>query len=85
MPSAEDQRDRIGAGADADRVRRSHCGRELRFERLDFRAEHEPAAVDDALDRALDVGRVCSFGHERQERHASIRHTRSCRSRGSRY
>ena len=51
MPIARSmQRDRIGAVAHADRVGCAACRGELRLERLDFGAEHEPSAGDDAID-----------------------------------
>ena len=53
---AQDQRDRVGAGADADRVRRARRGGEFLLERLDLGSEHEPAALDHAIDRGPDVG-----------------------------
>ena len=59
MPSARRMSAmRVGAVADADGVRRAGRGGELRLERLDLRAEHEPAAVDDALDGRADRGRL---------------------------
>ena len=63
---------RVGAGADADRVRRAGRRRELCLERLDLRAEHEPAARDDAIDRRANGVRVFA-GRQRQERDASGR------------
>jgi hypothetical protein len=47
---AQQQRDRVGAIAHADRMRGSRCRSKLGFERLDFRPEDEPSAGDDALD-----------------------------------
>ncbi len=49
---------RVGAGADADGLWRAARGGELALERLELRAEHEPAALDHALDRRLHDGRV---------------------------
>ena len=54
---AENQRDRVGAGADADRVRALARRSELAPRSLDLRAEHEPAAGDDAVDRGVDAAR----------------------------
>jgi hypothetical protein len=76
---AQDERNRVGAGADADAVPRAHRGRKLRFEGLDLRAENEPPARDDAVDRATNGRRVLPR-RQRQKRNAEsarCRHTRS--------
>ena len=53
------QRDRVGAVADADGVTARRWRRRTRAsKRLDFGAEHEPAARDDAIDRRADRGGV---------------------------
>ena len=72
---AQDQRDRVGAGADADGVRRAGRGGELLLERLDLGSEDEPAARDHAIDRAPHVGGVLA-GHERHERNPVRAHVR---------
>ena len=73
MSSARsDQRDGIGARADADGMRDAGSRGELRLERLDLGAEDEPAAGDDAVDRAVD-GRGIVAGHERVEANRVMR------------
>ena len=70
---AQRQRERVGAGADADRVGAPHAAANSCLERLELRAEHEPAALDDARDRGVDVGGVVA-GPQLQERdHAASR------------
>ena len=77
----QNQRDRVGAGADADGVRGAHRRGEFRFERFDLGPEHEPAARDDAFDRHAHGCRVVGFRRERKERNPRPRHRVSC-SRG---
>ena len=55
---AKNQRDRVGAVADADGVRRAGCGGELPLERLDLGPQHEPCAVDHARDGLADRVRL---------------------------
>ena len=74
---AQDQRDRVGAGADADGVRGAGRRGELALERFDFRAEDEPAAGHDPLDRGADVGGVLA----RRQRQRTERAGRSHRLR----
>jgi hypothetical protein len=51
----ERQRDRVGARGDADGVPRSAVRRELALEALDCLAADEPAALEHARDRLLDL------------------------------
>ena len=67
---SQDEGDRVGAGSDADGAGRAARRGELRFERFQLRAEHEPAAGDDALDGLAQFPRGIAFGHEREERNA---------------
>ncbi len=62
---AQDQRDRVGARADADGVRGAGRGGEFLLEGGDFRPEHEPAARDHAIDRASHLAGVLA----RDQRH----------------
>ena len=73
---AERERNRVGAAADANRERRSRGRRELPFERLDLRPEHEPSAREDAIDRGSYWSRIFE-GDCGRERHAQPGHTRS--------
>ena len=59
----------IGAGADADRMRRARERGKLRLEGLHFGSEHEPAAGDHAVDRRADI-RLILARHQREERDA---------------
>ena len=67
VEGAEDQRDRIGAGADADRVRHAAGGGEFAFERLHFGSEHEPAARDHPIDGGANRRRIFA-GRQRVKR-----------------
>ena len=81
---SQDERERVRAGADADRVCRAASASELRFERLDLRSKHEPAARDDAIDRRAD--RVGVFSRrEAEERNAPRGHIGSVRSSSPMY
>ena len=64
---AQRDRQRVGAGADADGVRRAAGCRELALERLELGTEHEPAALHDPGDRGSHERRVLAR-RERQER-----------------
>ena len=55
---AQSDRERIGAGADADGVRRAARVGELLLERLQLGSEHEPAARDHALDGRLVAAEI---------------------------
>jgi hypothetical protein len=52
-------------------VRRARRRRELALEGVDFRPEHEPAALDDAVDCGSNVHRIVA-GHQRQKRDAGL-------------
>src|SRR5262245_54495709 len=67
---AQDQHERVGAAADANRVARAHRGCKFVLEPLHFGAEHVPAARDDPLHRLLDVGGIVT-GSEHGEGHAT--------------
>ena len=71
---AQGQGDCVGSSADANRESCAHGGCELRFERLDFGTQNEPAAGNHAIDGRAHIGRVF-VRHERHERHAMHRHT----------
>src|SRR6266850_2593029 len=62
----EAERERIGPGADPDRVIGAGRGGEFLLERLDLRPEHEPSALDHAVDGASHRRRVLAR-RERQE------------------
>ena len=69
MPSRpQDERDRVGAGSDADGVGCAARRGKLRFERLDLRAEHEPAARDDAIDGLAHLACGVALRRQREER-----------------
>ena len=74
--AAEDERNRVGSGPDADGVPGTHRRRELRLERLDFRTENEPAARDHAIDGAANGCGVFAR-RQREKRNARRGHTRS--------
>ena len=80
LEGAQDQRDRIGAGADANGVGHLAGGGELRLEGFDFRAQHEPAAGDDPIDRGPHVGGI-DAGTQGVKRNQD-RHSEPC-ARGS--
>ncbi len=52
------ERDGVGARADAHGVGRVRGGGKLAFKRLDFRTQHEPAALDHAIDGASDLASI---------------------------
>src|SRR5881396_1671588 len=80
--SAQCERDGVGAVADADGVRRASRGGEFRFERLDFRSQHEPAPRDHPVDRAPHVRRIFT-GRKRHEGNLPDAHTRAVLSAAS--
>jgi hypothetical protein len=75
--AAQDDRDRVGARADADRVGGAAGRGELLLERLDLRAQHVPAAIDDAPDGGVD-GRAILTGVQAHERDGSRAHGTAC-------
>ena len=66
---AQRQRQRVRAVPDTDAMSAAGRRRELGFERLDFRSQNEPAALDDAIDGLTDDLGVRA-GDERHERDA---------------
>ena len=79
---AKNQRERVGAVADADRVRRAGRGRELLLECLDLGPQHEPRAIDHAPDRLADGGRL--LGEVKIQEGDSNAHATSTARRGRR-
>ena len=73
---AQHERDGVGAVADANGVRRASRGGEFRFERLDFRSQHEPAPRDHPVDRAPHVRRIFAR-RKRHEGNLPDAHTRA--------
>ncbi len=69
----QDERERVGAGSDANRVRGTARDRELLLERLDLRPQHEPATVDHPVDGRLeDLGLVARL--QAQEGYPEVVH-----------
>jgi hypothetical protein len=82
----QDQRDRVGARADAHGVWRAGCCGELGLEGFHLRAEHEPARPDDATDGLENGGRVLA-GRQGVERDGpgAVRHSEPCAAGNTRW